>query len=561
MAAIDAARAPESDRSMALDAVVAALQKLKAAIQAMFSAEIGWAQKRGEDESLAHELKETMARIEAVQWELKQMAAPVDDAQRIAEIEKLLADLTASEAQVREQLRNGQTERDALATHRSIAHETAGQEKLAWQSAQHAASATRERHDAAAARLSELREQIARWQSEVGRYEERVAIIEKEIVTARQAIEQWQAKTQGLEQDLTAKKTERDTAIAATTALEKELRDKRSALDTQRQSRVNLEVKLAERNKDLERLTQEISHRYQVDIASVTVDEADAGIDWTALQDKVSELQVRIEEMGVVNTEAIQEYDELEKRHTEITTQQEDLVNARDNLKEAIAKINATAKQLFEETFDKIAKNFQEMFTELFGGGRANLTLIEVGEGSEDVLDRGVEIMARPPGKQLQTIGLLSGGEKALTAIALIFAIYMVKPAPFCVFDELDAPLDESNVGRFCKVVQRFLNQSQFVVITHNKRTMSMADVLYGVTMQEAGVSKIVSVNFQKENHAAAPSPVQGVAADSKRDDEVLPQEQASAEPKSDDTKADVVKPEEPKAETVAAAPTESSAS
>src|SRR5271169_1353788 len=139
------------------------------------------------------------------------------------------------------------------------------------------------------------------------------------------------------------------------------------------------------------------------------------------------------------------------------------------------------------------------MFTEAFGGGKADLLLVEEG----DVLESGIDIMARPPGKQLQSISLLSGGEQTMTAVALLFSIYQVKPSPFCVLDELDAPLDESNINRFIRVLQRFLVHSQFIIITHNKRTIGMADILYGVTMQEHGVSKIVSVRFHKASEEA----------------------------------------------------------
>src|SRR6266404_4281287 len=149
---------------------------------------------------------------------------------------------------------------------------------------------------------------------------------------------------------------------------------------------------------------------------------------------------------------------------------------------------------MFTDAFNKIRENFRSMFVEIFGGGKADLILVNEG----DVLESGIDIVARPPGKQLQTISLLSGGEQTMTAVALLFSIYQVKPSPFCVLDELDAPLDESNINRFIRVLQRFLAHSQFIIITHNKRTIGMADVLYGVTMQEQGISRIVSVRFHK---------------------------------------------------------------
>src|SRR3982075_4738286 len=161
---------------------------------------------------------------------------------------------------------------------------------------------------------------------------------------------------------------------------------------------------------------------------------------------------------------------------------------------EVINRINVQTREMFRQTFEQIRDNFRAMFTEVFGGGKADLIL--VGEG--DALECGIDIVARPPGKQLQSISLLSGGEQTMTAVALLFSIYQVKPSPFCVLDELDAPLDESNINRFIRVLQRFLVHSQFIIITHNKSTIGMADVLYGVTMQEHGVSKIVSVKFHK---------------------------------------------------------------
>ena len=198
--------------------------------------------------------------------------------------------------------------------------------------------------------------------------------------------------------------------------------------------------------------------------------------------------------MGPVNLVAIEEYEETEQRYNFLTKQNDDLVAAKAQLLEVINRINTQTREMFVETFNKIRENFQGMFVEIFGGGKADLRLVDEG----DVLESGIEIVARPPGKQLQSISLLSGGEQTMTAVALLFSIYQVKPSPFCVLDELDAPLDESNINRFIRILQRFLVHSQFIIITHNKRTIGMADVLYGVTMQEHGVSRIVSVKFHK---------------------------------------------------------------
>src|SRR5262249_9527006 len=178
----------------------------------------------------------------------------------------------------------------------------------------------------------------------------------------------------------------------------------------------------------------------------------------------------------------------------------DDLIQAKAQLLEVINRINTQTREMFTGTFHQIRENFRTLFAEVFGGGRADLILVDAG----DVLESGIDIVARPPGKQLQSISLLSGGEQTMTAVALLFAIYQVKPSPFCVLDELDAPLDESNINRFVRILQRFLAHSQFIIITHNKRTIGMADVLFGVTMEEQGISKIVSVKFHKAADAEA---------------------------------------------------------
>lgn len=224
----------------------------------------------------------------------------------------------------------------------------------------------------------------------------------------------------------------------------------------------------------------------------MAVEGIEAELDWTEIEGYVTELRDKLDSMGPVNIDAIQEFDELLDRQKFLDEQFTDLTNSKEELLEVIKKINTTTTTLFAETFGKIRDNFRETFKELFGGGKADLALMN----EEDPLESGIEIIAKPPGKQLQSVSLLSGGERTMTAVALLFAIYMVKPSPFCILDEMDAPLDESNINRFLAMLDRFVQQSQFLVITHNKRTISRADVLYGVTMEEQGVSKLVSVKF-----------------------------------------------------------------
>ncbi len=220
-------------------------------------------------------------------------------------------------------------------------------------------------------------------------------------------------------------------------------------------------------------------------------------VDWEPLKAEIQTLRSRIQSMGPVNLVAIEEYGELKQRFAFLTEQSDDLVKARDELVAAIDEINERSQKQFQEIFEQIRKNFAYTFQNLFGGGRADLQLL----AAEDVLDSGVEIAAQPPGLKLRSIMLLSGGQKTMTAVALLFAIYMVKPSPFCVLDELDAPLDEANIGRFTTMLRQFTTNSQFIIITHNKRTIAEASAIFGVTMEEKGVSKVVSMKFNRENN------------------------------------------------------------
>lgn len=216
--------------------------------------------------------------------------------------------------------------------------------------------------------------------------------------------------------------------------------------------------------------------------------------DWPPLVREIADLRDRINSMGALNLAAIEEYADLRERHNFLKTQSDDLWNSKNQLTTAIDEINQTSQNLFNDTFGQIRKNFLFTFERLFNGGSSDLTLIT----AEDPLDSGIEIIARPPGTKLRSISLLSGGQRTMTAVALLFAIYMVKPSPFCVLDELDAPLDDANVGRFTDIVREFTRYSQFLVVTHNKRTVSAADTIYGVTMQERGVTKLLSMRFNK---------------------------------------------------------------
>jgi chromosome segregation protein len=394
------------------------------------------------------------------------------------------------------------------------------------------------------ARLVELTELIATRRQDIVTYEERAesmiaenAEIEANLIRLREQIGEGEAAVAALLE-------ERSGMAAAVEELANTLRILRHQLSEAHDQRSRLEVKQTQVEMKLTALTEHIQKRYQLDLSTFERDlhglrvairdhakrqqrmanagetdlpseaapTAEAGseesastaaeesapvedafaIDWERIDAMVREIDQRIDSMGPVNLDAIQEYDELEQRHTFLEQQNTDLVNAKAELLDTITKINLTTRTLFAETFEKIRVNFAEMFVELFGGGKANLVLTD----ESDPLESGIDIIAKPPGKQLQSISLLSGGERTMTAVALLFSIYMVKPSPFCVLDEMDAPLDESNINRFIKILDRFVGQSQFIVISHHKRTIARADALYGVTMEEHGVSKLVGVKF-----------------------------------------------------------------
>ena len=206
----------------------------------------------------------------------------------------------------------------------------------------------------------------------------------------------------------------------------------------------------------------------------------------------VVDLRAKIDRMGAVNMMAIDQFDDLESRHTFLTAQRKDLVDSIAATNDAIRKIDKTTRERFQEAFAVINQNFEVTFTTLFGGGKAGLVLLD----ESDALESGIDIIASPPGKRLQSIQLLSGGEKALTAMALMFAIFKYRPSPFCLLDEIDAPLDDANIGRFVEMLQGMQEHTQFILITHNRKTMEIADRLYGVTMEEPGVSKLISVQL-----------------------------------------------------------------
>jgi chromosome segregation protein len=272
---------------------------------------------------------------------------------------------------------------------------------------------------------------------------------------------------------------------------ENKTRDTQKELDELRSSISNCHLNASELSYTSNSIKERVESAYRIDIENEGVI-FNGAEDFSLMSEELARLKEKIERMGPVNMVAIDEHRELKERYEFLSTQQQDLISAKESLHKAINKINRTTRKMFIETFDAIKAAFKEYFKLLFGGGTAELFLMD----HADILESGIEIIVRPPGKKLQSISLLSGGEKALTSVALLFALFKVRPTPFCVLDEIDAPLDEANIDRFSRILEEFIHSTQFIVITHNKKTISTSDVMYGITMEKSGISKIVSVKL-----------------------------------------------------------------
>ena len=339
-----------------------------------------------------------------------------------------------------------------------------------------------QRIDEAEAQLSEIRRQHARFAEQRGREEVAATKIELRVESLVQTTrERHQVELDAFEPDAHALLQ----CIAQQKAQQKE-----------GARRIVAETEEGDDEPDVVVYNEAGSSRaISAEKAPVLPGEMEGEPDWDFVESIIVDLKRRLDSMGPVNLDAIEEYEELEERFNFMRSEHDDLVNAKTELLSIIERINEETQRRFSETFAQVRVNFKEMFKELFGEtGKADLLLVD----ENDPLESGIEVIAKPPGKKLQSITLLSGGERSMTAVALLFSIYMIKPSPFCVLDELDAPLDESNINRFVRVLDRFIDKSQFIIVTHSKRTMARADVMYGVTMEEFGVSKPVGMRLTK---------------------------------------------------------------
>jgi chromosome segregation protein len=488
----------------------------------------------GQISMLDRELRESDGRIKSLVWEKGNTEQRLSTAlARVTALEAELETLSQQLTDCQERFSESLSQVESLRADEEVLTETLNESKVRVATERQRRENLQRQRQPMANRLTELQDLILSRERDIANYEARAKQFVAENDTLRRKIEELQANQSTAEMKVTALVEERSGRIASVEAVELSLRQLRKQLSECQEGRGEQEVRATQHKLRLESVREHVTHRYQTELEdfrpewnlfrstireqrkrldqssaeipeteeiAVPVDQSDSipDAEWELVRAIVAEMSERLDAMGPVNLEAIQEYDELEERQRFLEEQNGDLIKSKAELLDVINKINETTKELFAETFEQVRKNFQEMFFELFGGGKANLLLVD----DADPLESGIEIIAKPPGKQLQSITLLSGGEKTMTAVGLLFAIYMVKPSPFCVLDEMDAPLDESNISRFIKILDRFVTQSQFVVITHNKRTIAKADVLYGVTMEEHGISKLVGVRLTKQHDA-----------------------------------------------------------
>jgi chromosome segregation protein len=476
--------------------------------------EVAIATREGEFNALQNSNRLLHQKIETVVFEVQSLAAQEQEGlQKRNVLAVQLNELDSRNAQ--EQVSSLTSDLENMRQQRDSANTALTENKVSLAAEEQLLVSFRQQQHALAQRIQELKQIVEQRRGEISSVVTRKEQAESEIQESRGKIEKLAHERDQVNAQAAELLGQKNSQEAEVSLRDENLRSQRNRLTEVQNQRGGIEVELAQKNMSVQNLREKIQQKYHINLDDVrseciTITYADEGpakvetlspeemaasgaaTDWNSVAQQIESLQKRLDEIGPVNLVAIEEYEETEQRHQFLTAQHDDLVNAKTQLLEVINRINTQTRQMFLETFEKIRDNFRAMFVDVFGGGKADLILSD----ENDVLESGIDIVARPPGKQLQSISLLSGGEQTMVAVSLLFSIYQVKPSPFCVLDELDAPLDESNINRFVRVLQRFITQSQFIIITHNKRTIGMADVLYGVTMEEHGVSKIVSVKF-----------------------------------------------------------------
>ena len=447
-------------------------------------------------QQLESEMTRATERVSAYRQELERLVRERSEQQSI--ISSRAAEIAAAEAS------RAELERVTTSMQEQFTDVRRQREAAAQNASQHLArvATLEERHRSAAAVLQRIESVLAEMR-------ERVSTLASQIDSSAAERQQRENDNQSLADHLLALEAERNASEAREGLLQVEseqvrarlaeieeaLRQARSLLDQARDRRAEISTALAKLQSDAQHMRETCLNELNIEREELMADSTLSILSGEQLSTEdqaYRELRTKLDVMGPVNMMALEEYRETAERHTFLETQRKDLLESIDNTLATIREIDTFSRHKFQEAFEKINENFQTTFRKLFGGGHAFMRLTD----EENSAESGIDVVASPPGKKLQNVLLLSGGEKALTALALLVGIFRYQPSPFCILDEVDAPLDEANIGRFTELVQEMSIQTQFVLITHSKKTMSIAPVLYGVTMQEPGVSKLVSVKF-----------------------------------------------------------------
>jgi chromosome segregation protein len=355
---------------------------------------------------------------------------------------------------------------------------------------------------------SELQELIIAKEDDIKRCRLQIAVAEDEIATLKEAISQYHSEKDEVEKKIETVNRSYEEFDKTGSEIDKQLKEIKSRRDLKKENVDRCTVELARLETRISSIVEKGHESFDVDLERFIegAEEFDPS-EWEDLnRDELAILKEKLDRTGPVNMLAMEEYETKKERFDFLSKQKKDLEEGRESLLLAIRRINKEARVLLSETFEKVRENFKETFQTLFGGGEADLLFVD----SEDPLEANIKIVANPKGKRLHDISSLSGGERALTALSLLFAIYLVKPSPFCILDEVDAPLDDANVTRFINMLRSFTDKTQFIVITHNKKTMEAADYLYGVTMEEPGVSTLISVKFTDVDRFGTKKPARG---------------------------------------------------
>ena len=457
------------------------------------------AQAEGEESMVKRDADTVKSRLASVSAELQSvLQANADDAEKRKQLAQDLEDTIARRDALMDAVATKQDELQMLETENVRESQMLTERRIAASQMEQELSFVGQQSASAEQRLGELQHAIEGRESGIRGYEDSIRRLTEESGDLLQSLDELKARAADCHVRMDEERSRRAGMMQRIAAADAEVATKRAGLDQARDFRGKLEVEAAEATMRRQNIYEHLQDEYGL-FADAVLREPDP--EWkngvvppmSELEGKVSRLQAEIAALGPVNMVAIDEYRELEERYAREKAQEEDLIAAKAQIMELITNLNTTSGEMFRSTFEQANKNFQTMFSKLFGGGEARLVLLE---NEEDPLECGIDIIARPPGKRPQSVTLLSGGERTMTAVALLFSIFMIKPAPFCMLDELDAALDDANIGRFVEQLKEFLVQSQFLIITHNQHTIAGSDLVYGVSQQEKGVSRIISMRL-----------------------------------------------------------------